>query len=189
MRRHGHRTSRRPSPRHRLSAAWGDGTDAVLVLLAHPLIRSGRIVPALFRRLIGTPISIRGRADGPLDALLHRCEPLIRLRRRAGRRLDVDGREAQDGRMGSRARRPPAAAKRFNRVAVKAAGSKCFPIWATVEHRGRKSGQTYATPVRLRRLPPSRRISGCRGVQARIGSAICRRPAAGRCGGRVRHTT
>ena len=56
--------------------------------------------------------------------------------------------------MESRGRRPPAAAKRFNRVAVKAAGWRFFPVWATVEHRGRKSGQTYATPVAIAASTP-----------------------------------
>lgn len=46
-------------------------------------------------------------------------------------------------------KRPPAAAQRFNKVAVKAAGSRLVPLWAAVEHRGRKSGKTYTTPVAI----------------------------------------
>jgi deazaflavin-dependent oxidoreductase (nitroreductase family) len=56
--------------------------------------------------------------------------------------------------MVTNAKRPPAAAKRFNRVAVKAAGSRFLPIWAAVEHRGRKSGQTYTTPVAIAASTP-----------------------------------
>lgn len=46
-------------------------------------------------------------------------------------------------------KRPPAAAQKFNKVAVKAAGSRLVPLWASVEHRGRKSGRTYTTPVAI----------------------------------------
>ena len=56
--------------------------------------------------------------------------------------------------MATNEKRPPAAAKRFNRVAVKAAGSRFLPIWAAVEHRGRKSGQTYTTPVAIAASTP-----------------------------------
>jgi deazaflavin-dependent oxidoreductase (nitroreductase family) len=52
------------------------------------------------------------------------------------------------------AKRPPAAARRFNRVAVKAAGSRYFPIWAAVEHRGRRSGHTYTTPIAIAASTP-----------------------------------
>lgn len=51
--------------------------------------------------------------------------------------------------MASNAKRPPAAAQRFNRIAVQVAGSRLVPIWAAVEHRGRKSGKTYTTPVAI----------------------------------------
>ena len=51
--------------------------------------------------------------------------------------------------MADNERRPPAGAQRFNRVAVKAAGSRFVPLWAAVEHRGRKSGRTYTTPVAI----------------------------------------
>ena len=47
------------------------------------------------------------------------------------------------------AKRPPAAARRFNKLAVKAAGRRFFPLWAAVEHRGRTSGRTYTTPVAI----------------------------------------
>ena len=46
-------------------------------------------------------------------------------------------------------KRPPAAARRFNQLAVKVAGSRFFPLWAAVEHRGRRSGRTYTTPVAI----------------------------------------
>lgn len=42
---------------------------------------------------------------------------------------------------------PPAAAKQFNRAAVKLAGHRIFPLWAVLHHRGRVSGKEYATPI------------------------------------------
>jgi deazaflavin-dependent oxidoreductase (nitroreductase family) len=33
------------------------------------------------------------------------------------------------------------------------AGTRWFPLWAVLEHRGRKSGRAYATPVLARRAP------------------------------------
>ena len=56
--------------------------------------------------------------------------------------------------MATNPKRPPAAAKKFNHVAVKAAGSRFFPIWAAVEHRGRRSGQTFTTPVAIAASTP-----------------------------------
>jgi deazaflavin-dependent oxidoreductase (nitroreductase family) len=43
-------------------------------------------------------------------------------------------------------RRPPAAAKSFNKIVIRLAGRRFFP-WAMLRHRGRKSGKTYAVPV------------------------------------------
>jgi deazaflavin-dependent oxidoreductase (nitroreductase family) len=43
--------------------------------------------------------------------------------------------------------RPPAAAKQFNRVAVRVAGHRLLPPWVVLRHRGRRSGKEYATPV------------------------------------------
>jgi deazaflavin-dependent oxidoreductase (nitroreductase family) len=51
--------------------------------------------------------------------------------------------------MGTSSKRLPAAAQRFNRVAAKAAGSRFLPIWAVVEHRGRRSNAIYTTPVAI----------------------------------------
>lgn len=51
--------------------------------------------------------------------------------------------------MATDAKRPPAAALKFNRVAVRAAGTRLLPLWAVVEHRGRRSGATYTTPVAI----------------------------------------
>jgi deazaflavin-dependent oxidoreductase (nitroreductase family) len=43
---------------------------------------------------------------------------------------------------------PPRAAQRaFEPVANALAGSRWFPLWATIHHRGRRSGTAYATPV------------------------------------------
>ena len=56
--------------------------------------------------------------------------------------------------MASNEKRPPAGAQRFNRFAVKAAGSRFFPLWAAVDHRGRKSGRTYTTPVAIAASTP-----------------------------------
>ena len=44
-------------------------------------------------------------------------------------------------------RRPPAFAQTFNKVAVKLAGHRILPLWALVQHRGRKSGKPYRTPI------------------------------------------
>ena len=42
---------------------------------------------------------------------------------------------------------PPAAAKTFNRFAVRLAGRRWFPLWAVLRHRGRRSGTEYSIPV------------------------------------------
>jgi deazaflavin-dependent oxidoreductase (nitroreductase family) len=42
---------------------------------------------------------------------------------------------------------PPSAAKQFNRVAVRLAGRRFFPLWAVLRHRGRKSGKPYSVPI------------------------------------------
>jgi len=52
------------------------------------------------------------------------------------------------------AKRPPAAARRFNQFAIKVAGSRFIPVWAAVEHRGRRSGRTYTTPVAIAASTP-----------------------------------
>jgi deazaflavin-dependent oxidoreductase (nitroreductase family) len=44
-------------------------------------------------------------------------------------------------------RKPPRAAKQFNKVAVRLAGRRLLPLWARLRHRGRKSGREYAIPV------------------------------------------
>lgn len=49
--------------------------------------------------------------------------------------------------MSAERRTPPRAAKSFNKVAVRAAGHRLVPVWAVVEHRGRRSGTPYRTPV------------------------------------------
>jgi len=42
---------------------------------------------------------------------------------------------------------PPASAKQFNKVAVRLAGHRIFPLWAVLRHQGRSSGKDYAIPV------------------------------------------
>ncbi|MFT4081057.1 MAG: nitroreductase family deazaflavin-dependent oxidoreductase [Nocardioides sp.] len=46
-------------------------------------------------------------------------------------------------------RTPPRAARGFNKVALRASGTRWMPMWATIEHRGRKSGTAYRTPVAI----------------------------------------
>ena len=41
----------------------------------------------------------------------------------------------------------PASAKSFNRLAIRVAGHRMFPLWAVLRHRGRKSGKEYSVPV------------------------------------------
>ena len=48
---------------------------------------------------------------------------------------------------------PPAAARQFNRLAVRLAGHRLFPLWAVVHHRGRSSGKDYTTPVAVMATP------------------------------------
>lgn len=42
---------------------------------------------------------------------------------------------------------PPAGARQFNKVAVRLAGHRFFPLWAVLRHTGRRSGRPYETPV------------------------------------------
>lgn len=51
--------------------------------------------------------------------------------------------------MSADVRRPPAIAQQFNKVAAKLAGRPFFPLWALIDHRGRKSGKAYRTPVAI----------------------------------------
>jgi deazaflavin-dependent oxidoreductase (nitroreductase family) len=46
-------------------------------------------------------------------------------------------------------RKPPAWAAAFNRVALRMSGHRFFPLYAVVEHVGRKSGRAYEVPVAL----------------------------------------
>ncbi|WP_051218040.1 hypothetical protein [Nocardioides insulae] len=46
-------------------------------------------------------------------------------------------------------RRPPPAARRFNLVAVRFSGRWYAPRWVRLEHRGRRSGRAYSTPLAL----------------------------------------
>jgi len=49
--------------------------------------------------------------------------------------------------MSTESRRPPQATQYFNKVAVRLAGRRFVPMWARVDHTGRRSGRTYRTPV------------------------------------------
>lgn len=42
---------------------------------------------------------------------------------------------------------PPAGSKQFNKLAVRLAGHRVFPLWAVLRHHGRKSGKEYSVPV------------------------------------------
>ena len=46
-------------------------------------------------------------------------------------------------------RKPPGWTARFNRLALRLSGHRYFPLYAVVEHVGRKSGQAYEVPVAL----------------------------------------
>ncbi|NIH80994.1 nitroreductase family deazaflavin-dependent oxidoreductase [Amycolatopsis viridis] len=78
-------------------------------------------------------------------------------------------------------RRPPAAAKAFNKVAAKFAGHRLVPLWALVRHRGRKSGKPYQTPIAIVGatpdtvyigLPWGRRTDWIRNLQAGGGTLV-----------------
>ncbi len=42
---------------------------------------------------------------------------------------------------------PPAATKKFNKVALLLAGRRFVPLWAALRHRGRRSGKEYVVPI------------------------------------------
>jgi deazaflavin-dependent oxidoreductase (nitroreductase family) len=46
-------------------------------------------------------------------------------------------------------RKPPGWTARFNRLALRLSGHRYFPLYAVVEHVGRKSGRAYEVPVAL----------------------------------------
>lgn len=51
-------------------------------------------------------------------------------------------------------RRPPAAISRgFNRLAMLLAGTRFLPLYGIIEHRGRRSGKAYRTPVVVKSVP------------------------------------
>jgi deazaflavin-dependent oxidoreductase (nitroreductase family) len=39
----------------------------------------------------------------------------------------------------------------FNRLTLPLSGTRWFPLWAVIHHRGRRSGKPYATPIAARR--------------------------------------
>src|SRR5689334_7398721 len=46
-------------------------------------------------------------------------------------------------------RKPPAWTAGVNRLALRVSGHRYFPLYAVVEHVGRRSGQAYEVPVAL----------------------------------------
>jgi len=48
-------------------------------------------------------------------------------------------------------RKPPAATRIFNRFVLAFAGTRIFPLYGVLEHRGRRSGKLFRTPVVVRR--------------------------------------
>lgn len=50
-------------------------------------------------------------------------------------------------------RTPPAWTGPFNRLAMLVAGHRWFPLYAVVQHRGRKSGTAYEVPVAIIAAP------------------------------------
>ena len=75
---------------------------------------------------------------------------------------------------------PPAAAKAFNRVALLVAGRRFVPVWASLRHRGRRSGKEYVVPIAviptdttfLIALPWGRGTDWVRNVRAAGGCTI-----------------
>jgi len=45
---------------------------------------------------------------------------------------------------------PRAAIRLFNALAMRLAGTRLLPLWAVIQHRGRRSGKTFRTPVVVR---------------------------------------
>ncbi|EWT00916.1 hypothetical protein N865_05720 [Intrasporangium oryzae NRRL B-24470] len=84
---------------------------------------------------------------------------------------------------------PPAAARQFNRVAIRLAGHRWFPLWAVVHHRGRRSGTEYTTPVAVIAtdstfvigLPWGRGTDWVRNVRAAGGCTVLWKGAAHEC--------
>jgi deazaflavin-dependent oxidoreductase (nitroreductase family) len=44
----------------------------------------------------------------------------------------------------------PAATRLFNRLVLSLAGTRLLPLYGVIEHRGRRSGKSYRTPVVVR---------------------------------------
>jgi deazaflavin-dependent oxidoreductase (nitroreductase family) len=45
------------------------------------------------------------------------------------------------------------ATRLFNPLAMRLAGTRIFPLYGILEHRGRRSGKSFRTPVVVRRVP------------------------------------
>jgi deazaflavin-dependent oxidoreductase (nitroreductase family) len=76
--------------------------------------------------------------------------------------------------------RPPAAAKAFNRIAIRISGHRWLPLWAVLRHEGRRTGKEYAIPVAvitteatfLIGMPWGRQSDWVRNVRAARGCTI-----------------
>ena len=71
-------------------------------------------------------------------------------------------------------------ARLFNRLTLRFAGTRFFPLYGVIEHRGRRSGRIFHTPVVVRPLaggfvvpmPWSEGTDWCRNVRAAGGCVI-----------------
>lgn len=77
---------------------------------------------------------------------------------------------------------PPAAVKQFNKLAVRLAGHRLFPLWAALRHRGRNSGRQSTVPVAVIPTETTFLIALPLGG-GRIGFATFVRPMAARSAG------
>ena len=73
-----------------------------------------------------------------------------------------------------------AVSQAFNRFVLLLAGTRLMPLYGVVEHRGRRSGKTYRTPVVVRRtaggfvvpLPWGDTTDWCRNIRAAGGCTV-----------------
>ena len=80
---------------------------------------------------------------------------------------------------------PPAAAKQFNKVAVRLAGHRILPVWAVLRHDRSHERHGLRDTDRRAAHCARRSSSACPGGGAPTGCATCAPPAAARSGGRA----